>query len=173
MRQLAISNKRARGIKRRLRSLKNWADRFSLNPLAPDGEDAAGVYWRLPVHSSMVEGPHAKPGVKRAVIHELLRAALLLQEGPAAGSESVVVCSISLPALFDSELLLLEKPEALDPLLAASQTEYGHSTCITDSSLCQALGVSLPADWSECGLQDEWNDEGKTQSRQRWYFFRA
>ncbi len=171
MRELAISNKRVRGLKRRLRALAAWADRFAQHPPAPDGVDDAGYYWRLPVNSAMVEGPRARFVIQRTVLQEVLRASALLQRKLKGEASALIpVCCITWPTLFDCELLLLRGEEYLQPLVTESSTDLGRTMRITERRLSRELGFVSPTDWNEIGLRDELQDEDGVLLRERWVY---
>lgn len=71
MRQIALSNKKLRGIPRRLRALERWAASFRDEFYPRSGRMERYTHWKIPVHEALVEGPQARIEVQAFCIQQL------------------------------------------------------------------------------------------------------
>ncbi|UZE21773.1 DUF3916 domain-containing protein [Pseudomonas sp. B21-056] len=105
MRQIALSDKKLRGIPRRLRALERWAARFKGNYFPRRYEDQRYDHWKIPVHVFLVQGPQASIEVQAFCVQQLLEAAAHLSRA-ADRSQGYyrVACLLTWPWLHQSEV---------------------------------------------------------------------
>ena len=114
MRQLALSDKKLRGIPRRLRSLKKWSESYINKFPAITAEDYCYGYWniKIPVHFSLVQGRQTNRNIQSYCAQMLINAAYdIYQCKPVDKKEIRVTCGIDLPDMFSSELCLFTSEE--------------------------------------------------------------
>lgn len=173
MREVAFTNKKVRGIPRRLRSLKRWSENFI--GWFPDDLQPLDNYctWRIPVLSSLVEGKHAKLPVQAECAQRLIDACgYLIKAKPKEASAFRVTCRIVLPAMFDSRVCIYLNEEAFRAHASEGGNEYGTTTLIRGRSLANEWNLFLPDGVHELGVhesyrseEDEWFVEGDS-----WFF---
>jgi hypothetical protein len=105
LRQIALSDKKLRGIPRRLRALERWAARFKGNYFPRRYEDQRYDHWKIPVHVFLVQGPQASIEVQAFCVQQLLEAAAHLSRA-ADRSQGYyrVACLLTWPWLHQSEV---------------------------------------------------------------------
>ena len=173
MRRLALSNKKPRGIPRRLRSLKRWSHNFQ--DYFPAGLTPAHRYynWKIPVLQSIIEGRYAKPKIQAQCAQALLDAcAHLMAAKPAEAQDFRVTCVICLPDMFTSEVCIFSGEDYFQKHTSQRQDQYGETRLITDRSLAESWGLQLPEGMHELGLSQNYRseEEGWSQVGDRWYF---
>ena len=74
IRKLALSDKKERGINRKLRNLQKWSEGFK--NYFPDLTDCNQRYlnWKIPVPNQMIQGKHAQKDVQMQCIQLMLNA---------------------------------------------------------------------------------------------------
>ncbi len=173
MRQISLTEKKVRGVPRRLRALKKWAECFS--GWFPEGLEAESRYchWKIPVLSSLVEGRRAKRPIQIECAQRLIEATgHLIASKPAYANKFRVTCVICLPDMFSSEICIYLQEDYFQSMTAESVGRGGTTITIKERSLAEEWGLTLPEGVSELGVavdyrseEDDWSLVGE-----RWYF---
>lgn len=173
MRCIALTNKKVRGVSRRLRALHKWADSFA--GWFPEELDPTDKYcnWKIPVLSSLVEGKQAERPIQAECAQQLVNAcAHLMLAKPHSLSNYRVTCSITLPDMFSSEVCIYTDQDYYQGHVKEGVYEYGTITRIRERSLASEWALNLPAGVEELGVylnfssaEDDWTLVGD-----RWFF---
>lgn len=173
MRQISLTEKKVRGIPRRLRSLRRWADSFS--GWFPEGLEAADRYchWKIPVLRNLVEGRQAKKPVQIECAQRLIDATShLIASKPQSANDFRVTCVVCLPDMFTSEVCIYLQEEYFQSHTSESIDRFGTTKAIKERSLANEWGLILPDGVSELGVavdyrsdEDDWSIVGE-----RWYY---
>lgn len=173
MRQLAISNKKLRGMPRRLRSLKRWSESYASKFPEINSEDYSYGYWnvKIPVHFSLVQGKQTSRDIQSYCAQALINAAYEIHQAKPANKNDIrVTCSIVLPDMFSSELCLFTSEEYFDMHTSPGVNVFGQLSLLRDRSLIREWGLKLPRGFSELGiLRVCENDEGELYHSEHWY----
>lgn len=173
MRQLAISNKKLRGIPRRLRSLKRWSESYVSKFPEISSEDYSYGYWnvKIPVHLSLVQGRQTSRDIQSYCAQMLVNAAYDIYQSKPADKENIrVTCSIVLPDMFSSELCLFTSEEYFNMHTQPGNNIFGQLSLLHERSLVKEWGLILPEEFSELGvLRACENDEGEIYYSEHWY----
>ncbi len=173
MRQLAISNKKLRGIPRRLRSLKKWSESYTSKFPIIAAEDYTYGYWnvKIPVHLSLVQGEQTSRNIQSYCAQMLINAAYdIYQSKPVDKDEIRVTCSIVLPDMFSSELCLFTSEEYFNVHTQPGNNVFGQISLLHGRSLVKDFNLELPKEFSELGiLRVCENDEGELYHSEHWY----
>ncbi len=180
MRRLSITNEKVRGIPRRLRALKRWAEDFSGWFPGSEELDVAERYWnwKIPVIRNLVQGRHVKKQNQIECAQRLIDAAShLMAAKPEDAKEFRVTCSICLPEMFSSEICIYLQEEYFQSHTTDSFKDfgiYGSATKkkIKERSLAKEWGLLLPEGFSEIGIKIDEEDgcPGDSWSGEYWYF---
>lgn len=171
-RRFALSNKKLRGIPRRLRALKRWRDEFQ--GYFPNlGSDIDG-YWnvKIPVHLALVEGRQTNEKIQAECAQAMIDAAYsIYQAKPETESTMRVTCSIVLPSMFASELCIYTSESYFKEHTTVGDGRFGKISLLDNRSLCKEWGLELPKGFSELGVSilDE-DDEGNPFYQENWFF---
>ena len=174
MRRIAFSNKKVRGVPRRLRALARWANSFK--GFFPDDLAKTTRYYnfKIPVLATMVEGKQATDAIRRQCAQHLIDACQhLIDARPDDAPDYKVVASISLPDMFSSEVCIYTNPDYHRVHTQPSIDQYGCSRRITDHDLTEQWGLTLPAGMRCVGLSFECQGIEGIQDGfigQRWHF---
>lgn len=175
MRRLALSEKKERGIPRKLRSLKLWSEHFK--GYFPDLTDYDDRYlnWKIPVPLNLVEGRHSKDSDKALCAQYMLNACQYLIEAKPEGlGFCKVACVIMQPDMFSSEICIYLDEQYFNAH-TCSGTQYDPSCILSDEkSLVKRWGLKLPQMLSERGIHVEYidpEDETANYLSDHWYFF--
>ncbi len=171
-RRFSLSNKKLRGIPRRLRALARWKNSFSgyyPNQLTPEEK-----YWnyKIPVYRNLVEGKQTTKSIQAFCAQQLIDAAHLIYKAkPQDAKHSRVTCVISLPCMFSSELCIYTSEEYFKEHAAEHTGRFGKIERIQGKSLAQEYGLELPEGFNELGvLRINEDDDGNPYISQHWYF---
>lgn len=174
MRQIAFSNKKVRGIPRRLRAVARWANSFK--GYFPDDLAQAAHYYnfKIPVLATMVEGKQATDAIRSQCAQHLINACQhLIDARPDNASGCKIVASISLPDMFSSEVCIYTDADYHRVHTQPSHDQYGYSLCITGHNLAEQWGLKIPPGMQCVGLTFEckgFEANGNAYIGQRWYF---
>ena len=160
MRRISLTDKKARGIPRRLRSLKRWSESFI--GWFPEEIDRNEKYcsWKIPVLSNLVEGKHAKRTVQVECAQRLIDVCgYLVAAKPLVASSFRVTSMICLPSMFDSRVCIYLEEKAFLEHASEGGNEYGTTKLITGRSLAQEWGLILPAGVHELGVYVDYKSE--------------
>ncbi len=175
MRQIALTDKKLRGIPRRLRAIERWAESFA--GWYPNIESAEDRYYdfKIPVHVHLVEGSQSTADIRRVCAQHLIDVcAHLIAARPDGGIPSWPVAQICTPDMFMSRVTIYTDEEYYRANLTASQSRFGGSAMITDRSLAREWGLRLPPGMRERGLLldfqiEEDNDDDRYIGEHWWY----
>lgn len=173
IRRLALSNKKLRGIPRRLRSLRNWTDAYnSYFPHISDSNYTYG-YWKvkIPVISSLIQGEQTNIKIQSSCAQNLIDAAYNVYKAKPVDSGRVrVTCCIVLPDMFSSELCLFTSEIYFNEHTRKGCGRFGQLELLHDRSIIKEWGLILPDDFSELGiLRTCENDDGDIYFSEHWY----
>lgn len=166
-RQLALSQKKIRGIPRRLRALKRWVESFdgafpNEQRILEFANSNNYIHWKIPLHRNLVEGKHAKASVVRECMQELLNAcSKLIQAKPAHLTQYRVTCVICTPDYFSSEICIY-----LNETYFESHTR---GPCL-QTHLSDRLGLHIPDGMKEVGVDVSHTFEGESFVGEQWFF---
>jgi Protein of unknown function (DUF3916) len=174
MRRLSLTNKKVRGVPRRLRSLARWAagfkDRF------PTGIDDGTGYlnYKIPVLSGLVEGKQASRSLRRDCAQFLIDACFHLMEcKPPQLNHYRVVATICIPDMWTSEVCIYLNQQYILSQMQPSENASGATTLILDRRLSSDWGLRLPMGFEELGIRiDNHGDEDRHDwyISEHWYF---
>ena len=168
MRQLRLTNKKLRGIPRRLRALKRWSENFI--DYFPDELPKGRQYmnWKIPVHAGLVMGKYSTSKIKAECAQRMIEAcANLIHAKPIKFKNVRVTALISLPDMFSSEICLY-----LDEAYFRGHTLVsGETKLITEKSLSKDWGLVLPEGVHELGITFPiTDDEDGDKVVEQWFF---
>ena len=174
MRQLSTSNKKPRGVRRRLRALEKWATRFE--GWFPEELQADDRYinWKIPVLQNLIEGRHASRKTQAKCAQHLIDAChRLIQAKPSTARNCRVTCVVCLPDMFTSEICIYLQEAYFQSHTAPSIDSYGFSKIIAGRSLAQEWGLRVPERMAELGIALDYRgfeDRNDWFVGTRWYF---
>lgn len=171
-RRFAFTNKKLRGIPRRLRSLKRWTE--SCESFLPDisDDDYKAGYWneKIPVDMALVQGKQTHAGIQSLCAQALIDAAYKIYHAKPADDDVRVTCCIVLPDMFASELCLFTAEEYYNLHTTKGTSRFGEITLLHDRSLATEWSLHLPDGFSELGvLRTEVTEEGNVYCSEHWY----
>ncbi len=154
MRRVAFTQKKLRGVTRRLRSLAKWPSSFEGSfPAGLSPADGFANY-KLPVHESLVDGKSATAAQRRAAAQSLVDAcAQLIAAKPPAAANFRVVATVSLPKMFPSEVCIYSDERYFQEMVQIGQSRHGATKRIEGRSLANEWGLVMPASMREFGLE--------------------
>jgi len=145
MRQFALTNKKLRGIPRRLRALEGWAS--TLNGYARPRSQHMERYhsWKIPVHILLVEGHQTNLEIQSRCTNIFLSAAVSLAEAQCqAYGYCRVACILNWPRLHQSEIVIFYDREYYLSFL-------GSANGLAPDRISRKLSLSVPPDFLEHG----------------------
>jgi hypothetical protein len=174
MRQISLTNKKVRGIPRRLRSLRRWSESFLGN--FPVGLAQTDRYcnYKIPVLQSLVEGKQTTRAIQRECAQRLIDAChkLIVSKPPGAAALRVVA-TICLPDMYTSEVCVYSDEQYFQSKVSPAASEFGAATPIQNRSLASEWGLLLPAGIQELGLALDYRgyaDFNDWYTGEHWYF---
>jgi len=171
-RRLAFTNKKVRGIPRRLRAIKIWAESLAGKyPLNLSPEDR---YWNLkiPALLTLVQGKQTSVKIQSICAQQLINAAhRIYLAKPNTSVKSRVTCCVVLPDMFASEICIYTSEEYFKEQVSDGPSRFGVLERVQGKSLAQMWGLEIPTGFSEIGVSrtDE-NDDGISFVSEHWYF---
>lgn len=174
MRRIAFSNKKVRGVTRRLKALSRWANSFE--NYFPDDLAQSLRYrnFKIPVLATLVEGKQATDAIRSQCAQQLINACQhLIDARPSDAPDCLVVASIALPDMFSSEVCIYTDRDYHRAHMQPSHDQHCHSQAITDQNLAEQWGLMIPEGMQCIGLSLECKalDGMESEFRgQRWYF---
>jgi hypothetical protein len=168
MRRLSFTNKKIRGVPRRLRELDRWAaDFLGYFPAGLSADDRCQCF-KLPILQGLVDGRHASQAVRRVCAQRVVDACSnLIQSKPAHARPFRVVALLSWPDLFPSRVCIYTDEEIFQRQMYTGEHEFGSVKAITNRSFAKERGLVLPAGFSERGLEVQ----GTGSDGTGWYVF--
>jgi Protein of unknown function (DUF3916) len=163
-RQIAISNKKLRGIPRRMRAIESWAKSFE--NFYPQFEDRYWN-WKLPVHRHMVEGKQSKPYMKQHCAQQLINATHnIFKTKPIDSKQHRVTCTIS-QSMFSSEICIFNSADYYSSFINTGKLRESASRCI--DSIVNMLNLDLPTGFNEIGIEYLELQDDNTYTQQRYW----
>lgn len=157
MRKLALSQKKERGIKRKLRNLSQWSDSFK--GYFPDLNDNSALYynWKIPVSFNMIQGKHAEENTRVICAQYLINACrYLIDAKPDTLSFCKVTCCIVLTDMFASEICIyLDKDYFGSHTCTGNYTDSKYSFS-PPKSLSEIWQLDIPNNMYEHGIHFEY-----------------
>jgi hypothetical protein len=171
-RRLALTNKKVRGIPRRLRSLARWAESWTgefpsdLNP--DDG------YWnvKIPVLLTLIQGKQTSIEIQSFCAQQLIYAAhRVYLAKPDSSNAFRVTCCVTLPSMFSSEVCVFTSEEYFKEHTNNGRNRFGMLEKIQYKSLAKMWSLEIPKGFSEIGIMRTDEDEnGHSCISEHWYF---
>ncbi|AYQ48056.1 DUF3916 domain-containing protein [Dickeya solani] len=173
MRRLALSNKKLRGIPRRLRALKKWSESYISQFPSISDDDFSYGYWnvKIPVHTALVQGKQTNYETQALCAQSLIDAAYNIYKAKPDSKKNIrVTCCIVLPDMFSSELCLFTDEEYFNVHTQPGNNHFGQISLLNERSLIDEWNLHLPNGFSELGvLRKSENDEGEFYHSEHWY----
>ncbi|WP_341646724.1 DUF3916 domain-containing protein [Thauera sp. SDU_THAU2] len=146
MRRIALTNKKLRGIPRRIRTLEKWALSFE-GYIRPRSHEMERYFnWKIPVHQALVQGRQTSLEIQSRCIAQLLNAAsaLAVASREASGEYCRVACLITWPWLHQSEVTVFYDKDYYLSFL-------GNANSLAPRLISEKLALSLPSGFLEHG----------------------
>jgi len=125
MRRVALTQKKLRGIPRRLRALAKWSCTFEGSFPEDLTSDDWFANYRLPVHQGLVDGKYATIDQRRAAAQAPVDACShLMAAKPKGAIEFRVVATISLPKMFPSEVCIYSDEAYFQEMVRIGQSRH-------------------------------------------------
>ncbi|MFW1951999.1 DUF3916 domain-containing protein [Acinetobacter beijerinckii] len=174
MRRLALSNKKERGIPRKLRNLRCWSESF--RGYFPDlnGYEDRYYNWKIPVPINLVEGKHASYEIKAECAQYLINACKYLIEAKPQGLKFCkVVCMIEQPNMFASEICLYLDEDYFNAHTLSADRYDSQFMLVDELSLAQSWNLQIPENMYERGIKIRYihsEYEADNYIADQWYF---
>ncbi|WP_206664889.1 DUF3916 domain-containing protein [Ewingella americana] len=169
-----MSNKRPRGVPRRLRWLSEWSKNFGSQYFTDIPPDEKYWNWKIPVLANMVQGKHAARQTKAQCAQYLIDACQrLIESKPQTDNFIRVTCAIIQPDMFTSEICLYLDEDYFNSHTLAHHKHIQHPDIIQGRSLAQQWGLTLPDGMTERGIITDYRDEKEPENNyysECWYF---
>lgn len=173
MRRFILSNKKLRGVARRLRSLGKWSQ--SYQGYFPDinDDDYSYGYWnvKIPVHLALVQGKQTNKSMQSFCAQALINATHDIYQAKKIDKKNTrVTCCIVLPDMFSSEICIFTSEEYYKEHTQEGHSRFGQTKRLNDRSLIKEWNLKLPDGFSELGvLVASENNEGEIYNTENWY----
>ena len=174
-RQLALTNKKLRGIPRRLRALKRWSESFQ--GCFPEGLSEQDRYRniKIPVNAAIFAPRPGALSIRKVCAQLLLDACARLHEAKMRrGIPWRVVTTVCVSDMFSSEICVYTSEAYFQSHVQASENATGKTSIISGRSLAREWGLVLPAGFEERGLSYDYRgfqDKDDWDVREDWYFW--
>ncbi|MDR5615942.1 DUF3916 domain-containing protein [Arsenophonus sp.] len=173
IRRLALSNKKLRGIPRRLRSLQRWSESYRTRFPNLSNEDYSCGYWnvKIPVHMALVQGKQTNQNIQSLCAQTLIDAAYNIYQVKPHNEDNIrVMCGIVLPDMFASELCIFTSEKYFKLHTESGESYLGKISLLNNRSLIKEWNLKLPSGFSELGvLRVDEDDEGDLHYSEHWY----
>jgi hypothetical protein len=171
-RRLALTNKKVRGIPRRLRALGRWSE--SWDQRFPSDLSVDDRYWnvKIPVLRTLVQGKQTSIGIQSFCAQQLINAAhKIYLAKPETSTSFRVTCGIVLPDMFASELCIFTSEDYFNEHTLNGKGRFGELQKIQGRSLAEAWNLTVPGGFFEIGvLRTDEDEDGKPCWSEHWYF---
>lgn len=174
MRRLALSNKKERGVPRKLKNLQLWSESFK--NYFPDlaGYNDRYCNWKIPVPMNMVEGKHAQQEIKAECAQYLINACQYLIEAKPHGLKFCkVVCRIEQPQMFSSEICLYLDEDYFNAHTLSVEFYDSQYILAEELSLATSWNLQIPKSMCERGIKvcySDPEDEANNYIADQWFF---
>ncbi len=171
-----LTEKKLRGVPRRLRALKRWAEEFSGHfPSTTELALADQYYnWKVPVDLNLVEGAGTSREIQRVCAQALVDACgKLLKSKPVSARGVRVTCVVCLPDMFTSEVCIYLDENYFSGYTTPCSSKHGTCTHIVGRRLSEEWGLHLPQSMGELGVALDYrgfDDKDHWFVGERWYF---
>ena len=174
MRKFALSNKKERGIPRKLRALQHWSESFK--HYFPDlaGYNDRYYHWKIPVPMNMIEGKHAQTQIKAQCAQYLINACqYLIETKPENIGFCKVTCVIVQPNMFASEVCLYLDEDYFNAHTLSADFDDPQYVLADELSLVKIWNLQIPENMYERGVKIHYIDpEDETNNDMAdWWFF--
>ncbi|ENX16146.1 hypothetical protein F895_01737 [Acinetobacter sp. CIP 64.2] len=174
MRRFGLSNKKERGIPRKLRNFKCWSESFKGYFPDLEGDEERYYNWKIPVPMNMVQGKHAQQEIKAECAQYLINACQYLIEAKPQGLKFCkVACVIVQPDMFASEICLYLDEDYFNAH-TLSAGSYDPQYLLADRlSLAKNWRLQIPDHMYERGIRIHYidlKDESANYIADQWYF---
>jgi hypothetical protein len=173
MRRFELSNKKLRGIPRRLRSLEKWSQSYQGRFPDIQGDDYSYGYWnvKIPVHLALVQGTRTNKSIQSFCAQALINATHDIYQAKGFDQENIrTTCCIVLPDMFSSEICIFTSEEYFKEHTQEGHSRFGQIKRLNSRSLVEEWNLKLPDGFSELGLLvASENDEGEVYYTEHWY----
>ncbi|OEY94941.1 hypothetical protein BJD20_17860 [Acinetobacter proteolyticus] len=174
MRRFALSNKKERGIPRKLRNLRCWSESFKGSFPDLEGYEERYYNWKIPVPMNMVQGKHAQQDIKAQCVQYLINACQYLIEAKPVGTKFCkVTCVIVQPDMFASEVCLYLDEDYFNAHTLSGEYYDPQYLLVDDISLSRRWGLQIPEHMYERGIHIHYVDpknETDNYIADYWYF---
>lgn len=166
MRRLSFSNKKVRGIPRRLRALRTWADGFTGYFPADVTSEERYLNYKIPVLMNLVQGKQAKRRVRAECAQILVDACdRLIKAKPESAKGFRVVATISLPDMFSSEVCIYTDEAYFQSKIQPVTNANGQTKLLHGRSLAREWSLTLPDGFKELGVSHNYQGDGDPDDR--------
>ena len=160
---------------RSLQNLRDWSASFSGRfPSSKElAENPSYWNWKIPVCSTLVEGPRASPETQRECAQLLINACdRLMRNKPANRPDLRVTCCICLPDMFTSELCIYLQESYFLGHTTPQNNEFGEVVELKERSLAKEWGLDLPEGVLERGVYINYpaTEAHRNVACDRWYY---
>jgi Protein of unknown function (DUF3916) len=174
MRRLALTNKKVRGVRRRLRVLAKWAAAFEGRFPAGLTAEERFLDFKIPVLSSLVEGRRSTLAVQRVCAQRLIDACThLINAKPSDLDHFRVTAVVCLPDMFASRVCIFSDEQSFQDHIRPVSHEFGSAVPIAGRRLSAEWGLILPQGMQELGVtrRDQQSDgEDVWYTSEDWFF---
>lgn len=174
MRRFALSNKKERGVARKLRNLKDWSESFKGYFPDLEGYEERYYNWKIPVPVNLVEGKHAQQEIKARCVQYLINACQYLIESKPQGLEFCkVVCMIEQPNMFSSEICLYLDEDYFNAHTLSADRYDSQYVLADELSLAKSWNLKIPENMYERGIKIHYidpEDEADNYIADQWFF---
>lgn len=174
MRRFALSNKKERGIQRKLRNLRCWSESFKGHFPDLEGYEERYYNWKIPVPMNMVQGKHSQQDIKAQCVQYLINACQYLIEAKPVGTKFCkVACVIVQPDMFASEICLYLDEDYFNAHTLSGEYYDPQYLLADDISLSRRWGLQIPEHMYERGIHIHYidpKDETDNYIADYWYF---
>ncbi|MBO3656872.1 DUF3916 domain-containing protein [Acinetobacter haemolyticus] len=174
MRRFALSNKKERGIPRKLRNLRLWSESFKGYFPDLEGYEERYYNWKIPVAMNLVQGKHAQQEIKALCAQYLINACqYLIEAKPVDMKFCKVVCVIIQPDMFASEICLYLDEDYFNSHTLLAEYYDPQYLLADDMSLSRRWGLEVPEKIKERGIHIHYvdlKDVVDNYITDQWYF---
>ena len=129
-------------------------------------------FWHLhlPVFRGFIDSTSTPFGIRRLCVQTLIsRAEHLASIAPVGTTQIRVVVAVSLPNLFDSQIIIFYGAEYFDTFFNRRTATQQWTQLEDKRSLMREWNIQISSDFSECGYQEEITEPDFHQSGEIWF----
>lgn len=133
-------------------------------------QDSVSWHLHLPVFHGLVDSSSTPSGVRRLCVQTLIsRAQHLASIAPTSEIQTRVVAAVSLPNLFDSQIIVFFGSKYFDKFFNRNTETQRWTRLPQNRSLVQEWRIRIPAEFSERGYLEEINEEAYNHKGELWF----